>query len=191
MHKKYGALAGLLAVLIAGGAISMDRPGSAPNVAEAAASTPVPSSGPRGRPLGTEVPHPAADAPHGPAGIPAISRRLAATDAATPAFSADDAKAFIEAHGVAGVRFEPTGPATIQSVEFLTERDVHARFGEGTGLPDDTLLCLVTVQGTFTVSGPSVPGQAPRTAIAHMAYQVFDAHTGNRLMQGTGPLSKA
>lgn len=81
-------------------------------------------------------------------------------------------------------------PRTVQKVEFVPERAVRARFGgEGTGLPDDTLLCLVTVQGTFSVSGPPLSGSTPKTVVSHLMFQVFDAHTGNLLMQVMGPNS--
>jgi hypothetical protein len=53
--------------------------------------------------------------------------------------------------------------------------------GESIGLSDDALVCYVEFYGTFRSSGP--PGSKP---VEHTGtgVQVFDAHTGNLLVEG-------
>lgn len=47
----------------------------------------------------------------------------------------------------------------------------------------DVLVCLVTLRGTFQVAGPrGSPGVRGTTGTL-----LFDAHTGNQLMETVGP----
>lgn len=56
---------------------------------------------------------------------------------------------------------------------------------ESTGVPDNTLLCFVEFQGNVAfVNSP--PGATQPLSFSHV-YEVFDAHTGNPLMQGGLP----
>ncbi len=118
--------------------------------------------------------------PERPKGIPAIPPRATPASPAEPAFTAEDVAAYILAHPVAGTgKIEPHTPITIDSIEFLPGREVHARLGRTTGAPDETVLCFVTLRGSFTVSG--MRGTA--NLHATRAWRVFDGQTGNLLAQ--------
>ncbi len=102
--------------------------------------------------------------------------------AAVPAFDREDVEAF----------FRERGQATVTAVEFLPASAVHARLHTSTGSSDDRLFCLATLAGTFIIRGaPLPPGHQQRVAVAHVAYQVFDAHTGNTVLFVSGPLEAA
>lgn len=74
-----------------------------------------------------------------------------------------------------------SGQIVIEKIAFVTSREVSLTLkGERTGLPDDSLVCYVELQGAFTFPAP--PGRAP--GVVHKVYEVFDAHTGNLLMLG-------
>lgn len=114
-------------------------------------------------------------------GISAIPTRITPTDPATPAFTADDARAYVEAHPLGG-KIGSHGPVTVTSVEFLTAHAVDARLQAHTNRPGDALVCLVQVRGQFSVSGPPSI-DAAGTMTTHVttettAYQLFDAQTG-------------
>ena len=60
----------------------------------------------------------------------------------------------------------------------MPNRDVTARLKTSNGRPDDALMCLVKLRGSFTIAGPA--GQANLNST--VAYWVLDAHTGNELL---------
>jgi hypothetical protein len=65
-------------------------------------------------------------------------------------------------------------------VEFLMSQQLSQLLGgENTGLPDNTLVCYVELQGTFTFHTPS-----GSTVTYSKGVEVFDAHTGNLLIAG-------
>ncbi len=127
----------------------------------------------------------------GPPGVPAITPTRVSTAPAVPAFAAEDAAAFVAAHGVGGIRIGTAGPWAVEAVEFIPERELQARFATGTGAAEDTLRCLVTVRGIFAVAALPIPGRERRVGVAHQAYVVFDAHTGNSLLRVLGPTERA
>jgi hypothetical protein len=116
---------------------------------------------------------------------------LVASDPKVSTFSARDAGAFVEAHGFAGGKIRSTTATAVEKVEFLPNREVTIRLRTSpNGLPDDTLLCLVTVRGSFDVVGP--PRRDGRVVnTSNTAYVVFDAHTGNLLMRVQGPVTSS
>lgn|GEM_PF-2573149 len=70
------------------------------------------------------------------------------------------------------------GTATVESVKFLTSSEVGTQFHTHTGLPNNNLVCLVTLKGTFSV------GMAlGHTRTSDTTYQVYDAITGNLLLE--------
>jgi hypothetical protein len=69
---------------------------------------------------------------------------------------------------------------SVVRVAFLTSAQVSALLGgESTGVPDDTLLCYVELQGNFTFPSPQGTTQTFTKGV-----EVFDAQTGNLLMDG-------
>jgi len=114
-------------------------------------------------------------------GLPAIQPRAGcpATGAiSVPCFTEADARQWVAAH-----RLPATVPGTadpvVTSVQFLPSRAVSAQLqGESTGVPDDYLLCLVRLSGTFRSTwGPA--GATPQ--VFHEGVIVFDSQTGNLL----------
>lgn len=99
-----------------------------------------------------------------------------------PTFTAEDVAAFVQSHGMGGGKIRNFEQIKVQQVEFLMSQDVGGRFHRdmmaSTGVPDNTLLCFVTLQGSFGVAGPS--GKVVR---GNVAYLVFDAQTGNILVR--------
>lgn len=93
-----------------------------------------------------------------------------------PAFTADDARRYIQANGAFGA----DGPFTILKVLFITSREVCERTrGESTGLEPGALVCFVELQGTFyPISYP----YGARPIPSSYSYEVYDAQTGNLLM---------
>jgi len=107
-------------------------------------------------------------------GIPAIQPRTTVTNPSMPAYAAEDVILYVKTHPMLDqVSFDPA--IVVDQIEFLTTRTVNTRLNIRLSLPDDTLVCLVKVHGTFTHQNPL--GGNPISS--SNAYQVFDAHTGN------------
>jgi hypothetical protein len=116
------------------------------------------------------------DAP--PLGGPAIAPR----SDCTPSFTAQDVLDYENAHPFGAMRVQAVGKPKITKIWFITSAEASGQMqGESTGLFDDALVCYVEFYGTFHVYGPpgSKPGEHTGTAV-----QVFDAHTGNLLVEG-------
>lgn len=111
-----------------------------------------------------------------PPGMPAIHPTIAGTDPQTPNFTAADAKTYITSQ-------LPTGSTTrITDALFMTSDELKTRWNFDPQVGTNRLLCVVQMSGTFTYVAYS--GATPRTYT--VAYKVFDAHTGNLLLQGEG-----
>jgi hypothetical protein len=141
-----------------------------------AQATPIrPEPGTRPHPQGT---------PARPVGLPAITPRGKGVGPMEAAFTADDVVRFVAVADGRSVsrRINANKAPTVSKVEFITEAELKARTaGEGTGLPDDALLCYVELSGDFTIVSPFGKSVNVDTAI-----QVFDATTGNLMMSGAG-----
>lgn len=81
-------------------------------------------------------------------------------------------------------RISTNGSITISSIELLTSQAATTRLGESSGLPDGAPVYLVTLQGSFTVPGPS---RGYRLGNAATGYEVFDARTGNLMVASVRP----
>lgn len=117
-----------------------------------------------------------------PEGILAIRPHASLVGTAGPWFTAADVRDWVTTH--------PAGDAaagsvtTVVSVEFLTSAEVSVRLqGENTGVPDNTLLCLVHISGTFANTSPP---PVITTVVFHEGILVFDAHSGNLLVSSVG-----
>ena len=118
---------------------------------------------------------PTAHKPGGPAIRPTIP-------GAVPAFTAQDVTDWVNKHGTL---WTTPGQVTVTSVEFLTAAQAVAETG-GTldGTEPSRPVCLVTVRGSYTLSGPpDSTGTGSNTATMSGAYLWFDAATGNFLEQ--------
>jgi hypothetical protein len=115
-----------------------------------------------------------------PTGVPAINPRVQLSDAAaltTPAFTAEDALAYVASHSA--FMAQSLVSPTVVSAQFMTDAEYSARFHSEPGLAPNKLLCVVEVHGRFRpMSAP--PGVKP--GIYHVVEMVFNARTGNFLM---------
>jgi len=111
-------------------------------------------------------------------GSPAIQPRSAPVSPSTPTFTAQDVEEYFKVNGLrASFRIQAVGPITVEKVEFLTSRELAAKLNDYVDQPDDVLLCLVTLRGSFGVARPP----DPFVIDSDTAYVVFDAHSGNTL----------
>ena len=113
-----------------------------------------------------------------PVGMSAIHPRADLVQTAGPSFTAADAQQYAAAYAQPFAVSGSSAPV-VASVQFLNAAQVSAQLqGESMGVPNNTLLCLVHISGTFASTG--APGS--KTVIFHDGVMVFDAHTGNLLV---------
>jgi hypothetical protein len=168
-----------LTVVIAFGGATSPRT-TAATVSDHPTATPKPSDNPYSpvppTPIGATFTARTTPVPTGYVpGVTAIRPTQPTTDPASPAFTPQDVADYFNAHG-APYALRGT-PLTIESVQFLSNRDVEARFNTTIAHPDDALMCQVTLRGSFLAPAP---GGLPHTQYP-VEYRVFDAHTGNEL----------
>lgn len=119
-------------------------------------------------------------------GVPAILPHLTPSPN-LPAFTIDDVRAYVAAAGLGPGRARVSGPYQIESMTCQTSGELKAG-GIRTGWPDDTLICQVKLNGTFTITGPVPPGGGtPQTHILRTFTLFFDGRTGNLLGQTGSP----
>jgi hypothetical protein len=102
----------------------------------------------------------------------------------TPSFTQQDARDYVANSASLG-KIGSDGQPTVTRVVFLTIADLGRASGDSeweANYPASTLVCYVQLTGTFSVSGP--PGA--NGASDNSAFIVFDAHTGNQIVVGTG-----
>jgi hypothetical protein len=76
---------------------------------------------------------------------------------------------------------------TVERVEFVLRSSFPERYPVlHTYAPDDALLCVVTLRGMFRVSVPPTLREKFGDETSDIAYQVFDAQTGNLLTEAVG-----
>lgn len=102
-------------------------------------------------------------------GVPAIEPSLNNTPADVPAITEADVQAYIT---------QAFPGATIASVEFVSGDEVETRYGVPPGRLAGRLMAVVTLDGEFSVR---LPPEVP-PIVASRKILVFDAHTGNELM---------
>ncbi len=118
-----------------------------------------------------------------PPGVPAIQPRASLQSQGGPAFTADDVTVYIQTQSF--IRTTSGAVPTITQITFMTAQQASALLqGEDIGRPDNALVCYVALEGSFQTRGPLPPGAA--NPIVHIAYELFDAQTGNLLMWGYG-----
>ncbi len=121
-------------------------------------------------------------------GSPAIQPTLKGTAPQTPAFTAMDVIGYQQTHNPNAVgNYTSATTIGVVKIEFLTERALRTRIPGARAIDPDTLLCYVQYSGDFLLNSPSsgaLPTHYQRAA------EVFDAHSGNLLMEGVGPWIK-
>ncbi len=115
--------------------------------------------------------------PKRPTGMPALT----VSPGAPEPFTKSDVASYFAAHNLplnAGAKSD----FEVANLEFLTARQASERLsGEPTGLNDNDRVGFATLTGKFIFSGPS----NTKPATFSSAYALFDAATGNLLMDGT------
>ncbi len=123
-----------------------------------------------------------------PEGIPALQPSIKGAGPGMPAFTEADVMQYHKANHLDGVgRYQSLIQPSIIKIEFLTEAQLKARIPSlSLTSPDDRLLCYVQYSGKFFL--PGRPGYPPVTPArtSDRATEIFDAHTGNQLLQGVG-----
>lgn len=117
----------------------------------------------------------------GQIGSQAIMPHVVSAVPGQPTFTEEDVRTSIAANGLDLIRVRAEGPYQIEQVMFLSYAEARTQAGIYVGVPDDRPLCLVTVRGTFTLTGPPVPGKGPTIQTFTTMTLIFDGITGNRL----------
>lgn len=199
MQKKVLLLLTVCAVATVIGAVLVTTPTWGATAAPGATSTPsiLASVGPS-RTIGTVVSSPipntaatslgpvpqrapaVAPAKSGnPLGAVAIRPSVVGASAGTELITVQDATAYAMTYPVE----EALGRAfTVGKVLFLTSAATKQQLGLDTGLEDNRQLCVVQLNGSFTM--PTLARTQPRTSSTF--YLIFDARTGNLLIEAEG-----
>ena len=120
-----------------------------------------------------------------PQGIPAIEPLTTNIALGLAAFTDEAVRAYAQVYDTHGVGDFPSSVAPhIEKIEFVTEGTLQALIPNyNSGWPSDTLMCYVQYSGSFVQSAP--PGLKIAPSTYPYAFEVFNAHTGNRLVHGT------
>ena len=106
----------------------------------------------------------------------------------TPSFTADDMKAYLQ--GASECSLGPTlsgEPPTVESVEFVTCKELTDRVKVYIGPDDDALVCHVVLRGPFHLAMISMPpGANPGPHFSERVVEIYDAGTGDLLVSGAG-----
>jgi hypothetical protein len=79
-------------------------------------------------------------------------------------------------------------PPTVESVEFVTCKELTDRIKVYIGPDDDALVCYVVLRGPFLLTMISLPpGADPGPHFSERVIEIYDASTGNLLVSGVGP----
>lgn len=117
----------------------------------------------------------------GQVGSAAIVPHTTPTGPGQPTFTDEDVRAHLATNGLDLLRVRTEGPYQIERITFLTYAEARAQFGIYVGVPEDRLLCLVVVRGTFKLTGPPVSGREPAVQTLTTMTLIFDGISGNRL----------
>lgn len=117
----------------------------------------------------------------GQIGSQAIMPHLASAVPGQPTFTEEDVRTYLAANGLDLIRVRAQGQYQVEQVTFIPSAEARTRAGIYVGVPNDRLLCLVTVRGTFVLTGPPVPGKGPTIQTFTAMTLIFDGLTGNQL----------
>jgi hypothetical protein len=118
-------------------------------------------------------------------GSPAIHPSIADAGPDTPAFTITDVVQYSNANNINGIwGYASLVRPTINKIEFLTDAEVQERIPSYTpGLVAGTLRCYVQYNGAFFL----IPAPQAKPVPCPHAFEIFDAHTGNRIAYGVDP----
>lgn len=114
-------------------------------------------------------------------GMPVLPVRAELAAATGAHFTEADVMAYFAGHRPSYAVAAQPAPVVV-GVQFESARDANAQLGTSINVPDDTLLCVVRLTGTFL--GDTPPGI--KAYVYHDGHMVFDAHTGNLLVSSVG-----
>lgn len=121
-----------------------------------------------------------------PPGVPAIVPITSTADIAVAGFGAADVEQYLGRHPL--FTTVGSGGGTIGKILFITAAAASTLLrGESIGRPDNALVCYVEIQGPLSTADITFPsGSEPKgTPVpAQTGVLVFDAQTGNLLLQG-------
>jgi hypothetical protein len=105
---------------------------------------------------------------------------------AIPAFSNQELSIFVLNHPVPLIeQLEPRMKITTVDCTYTAKRLAVVLPNKELGLPDDTPLCYVELQGKFSVrTPPSKEVRRLKPLIFSKSFEVFDARTGNLMLSG-------
>ena len=113
---------------------------------------------------------------------------LKLTSKRVPSFTTDDIQAYLQ--GAPECSLGPTlsgEPPTVESVEFVTCKELTERLHVYIGPVDDALVCYVVLRGPFLLSMMSLPpGADPGPHFSERVIEIYDASTGDLLASGAG-----
>lgn len=118
-------------------------------------------------------------------GAPAIVPTIKNAAANTAAFTEADVRQFAAARNKGfGMIEMASGVSSVDSVQFVTVSQLHAQTSEANDLKvsNNALVCYVVYSGDFAVPDPGGPAGPTSIGYKHIM-QVYDAHSGNLLMQ--------
>lgn len=105
-----------------------------------------------------------------------------------PAFAAEDMNAYLQ--GAPSCALGPTlsgQPPTVESVEFVSCKELTDRLNVYIGLADDAPVCYVVLRGPFLLSGISYPpGDHHLPPFSETVEEIYDASTGRLLLVAAG-----
>jgi hypothetical protein len=105
----------------------------------------------------------------------------------TPSFTEQDVRDYVTSHTAPLGWIQVVGKPTITAVAFTTIRDLANTTGDSeftANYPANMVVCVVELKGKFLGDGPIATAIHPFNA----AFFLVDAHTGNELMEGGGPV---
>ena len=119
---------------------------------------------------------------------PHVRPPLKLTSKWTPSFTADDMRAYLQ--GAPESSLGPTlsgEPPAVESMEFVTCKELTDRIKVYIGPDDDALVCYVVLRGPFLLPMISMPpGANPGPHFSERVIEIYDASTGDLLVSGVG-----
>lgn len=118
-------------------------------------------------------------------GIPAIVPTLNSATTTPPTFTVEDVKRYIASHGFHGGPTVTGNKPQIRVIAFISSKQASTRLHDASiGLPDTAVVCYVELGGPFQVRA-SLPSGAPPFPPSNIGVDIFDAQTGNLVMEWT------
>jgi hypothetical protein len=176
--QRSGLALGIAVAVLAGGVVLGQQ-----DAAAASQSAGLPVTAPTLPPLPSAPPTYPAQTPQPVQGLPAIAPTRPGQ---IPAFETEAVQAWVTRHPMPGAAPTTTAPTVVQVDCSLNAAQASKVLdGQSVNVPDGTPVCLVTLRGSFTFDDVPPPHGAKVTPPTYTeGFEVFDAMTGNLLMDG-------